>query len=71
MVGSAICGDFIESLLKRCGSIKDSGVLFAGHGGILDRTDSFVLGLPLTYYFVTYLNYEVEIRLSENWIGMY
>ena len=49
---SAILGDYFESFLKRCGEIKDSGTLFPGHGGLLDRIDSITLGLPICYYFV-------------------
>jgi hypothetical protein len=36
-----IFGDAIESLIKRVGNVKDSGVFFPGHGGILDRFDAF------------------------------
>lgn len=45
-----IFGDAIESLVKRVGNIKDSGVFFPGHGGILDRFDAFFVSgtaLPL------------------------
>ncbi|MDR1997586.1 MAG: phosphatidate cytidylyltransferase, partial [Candidatus Margulisbacteria bacterium] len=44
-----------ESLLKRALLAKDIGKLLPGHGGILDRMDSFVLTFPLFYYFVLYV----------------
>lgn len=39
---SAIIGDLLESKLKRLTNIKDSGSIVYGHGGILDRTDSWI-----------------------------
>jgi len=44
-------GDLIESALKRYFSVKDSGNILPGHGGIFDRFDSMLLVLPIVHLF--------------------
>jgi phosphatidate cytidylyltransferase len=46
--------DLVESLIKRDAGVKDSSNIIPGHGGILDRMDSFILTAPIMYYYLSW-----------------
>jgi phosphatidate cytidylyltransferase len=60
MISAAVIGLFsqlsdpVESLFKRAAKQKDSGTLLPGHGGVLDRMDSYIFCAPILYYLIQY-----------------
>ncbi len=58
---AAQIGDLVESAFKRDAGVKDAGAMIQGHGGVLDRFDSYLLG-GVTFYATLHLIGVIQVQ---------
>ena len=49
---TGMLGDLVESVIKRCVGVKDSGCIIPGRGGLLDSIDSIIFAGPVFYMII-------------------